>query len=77
MTFTEHVRFQKALQAFKINWQNYFTFTKEIHSNNLRFAEKLNLYIPEHNVELFRKTFAYSGADIWNSFSRSKKCTIY
>ena len=55
MTFPEHIRFQKALQAYKIKyWQNYFTFTNEIHSKNLLFAKKLNLYIPKPNVELFR-----------------------
>ena len=67
MHFPECVRFQKALQAYKIMnnicpkyWHNYFTFTNET-------AEKLNLYIPKPNVEIVRKTFAYSGADIWNS----------
>ena len=34
----------------------------------LLFAEKFSLYMynPKSNVEIFRKIFAYSGADIWN-----------
>jgi len=36
-------------------------------------AEKLNLYIPKPNVEIFRKTFAYSAADIWNSLLHDVK----
>ena len=34
----------------------------------LLFAEKFSLYmyIPKSNVEIFRKTFAYSGTAIWN-----------
>ena len=67
MPFPECVRFQKALQAYTIMnnicpkyWHNYITFTNEIHSKNLRSDEKLNIYIPKHNIELFRKSFAYS-----------------
>ena len=70
MTFPERVRFQKALQAYKmINiiyakyLQNYSTFTDEIYSKNLRSYEKFNLYIPIPNV---LKTLVYSRADIWN-----------
>ena len=36
-------------------------------------AEKLNLYIPKPNVEIFRKTFTYSAADIWNSLLHDVK----
>ena len=56
--------------AFK---QHNFTITNEIHSKNLRFAEQLNLYIPKRDVELFRKTFAYTGADICNSLPHDVK----
>ena len=74
MTFPESVRFQKNTTGLKIKyWQNYLTFTNEIHSKNLRFTEKLNLYIPKPNVELFRKTFAYVGADIWHSLPHDVK----
>ena len=73
MTFPERVRFQKAIQAYKIinnvcpkYWHNYFTFTNKIHSKNLRSAEKFSVYIPKHNVETFGKTFANFGAAIWN-----------
>ena len=34
---------------------------------------QLNIYIPKPKVELFRKTFAYSGADIWNSLPHDVK----
>ena len=67
MIFPERVCFQKALKAYKIinnkcpkYLQNYFTFTYEIYSKNLRSAEKFSLYIPKPNVEIFCKTFAYS-----------------
>ena len=80
MTFPERVRFQKALQAYKVindicpkYSQNYFKFTNEIYSKNLRSAEKFNLYNPNPNVEIFRKTFAYSGTDIWNSLPNDVK----
>jgi len=80
MTFPERVRFQKALQAYKmINnicpkyWYNYFTFTNEICSKNLLSGDKFSLYIPNPNVERFHKTFAYSGADIWNSLPHDVK----
>jgi len=54
-------------------WQNYFTFTNEIHSKSWRCAEQLNLYIPKPNVEIFRETFAYSAADIWNCLPHDVK----
>ena len=47
--------------------QNYFTFTNETHSKNVRSAEKFSLYIPEPKVEIFCETFAYFGAAIRNS----------
>ena len=52
--------------------QIYFTFTNAIHSK-YSTAEKLNLYIPKPHVELFRKLFAYSGADIWNTLPNDVK----
>ena len=46
-------------------YPHHCTFTNEIHSKNLRSTEKFSLYIPKPNVEIFHKTFAYSGTDIW------------
>ena len=44
--------------------QNYLTFTYEIYNKNVRSAESLVYKLVKPYVEIFRKTFAYSGADI-------------
>ena len=53
--------------------QNYLTFTYEIYNKNVRSAESLVYKLVKPYVEIFRKTFAYSGADIWNSLPHEVK----
>ena len=37
----------------------------QVHVCVIEYAEKLSINIPKSNVELFVKTFVYSGATIW------------
>ena len=38
-------------------WHNYFTFNNEIHSKNLRSAEKFKLYIPNPKLGWYLELF--------------------
>ncbi len=40
----------------------------ENHDRNIRFANNVNVVVPEQNVESFRNSFMYQDATTWNSF---------
>ncbi len=40
---------------------------------DLRSADSSNIYVPKPNTELYRSTFVYSGAKIWNDLPVSVK----
>ena len=74
MTFPQRVIFQKAVLMYKslndqapIYLRNAFTFTSDVHTQNLRSSSNLQLYPPRPNCELFKKSFTYSGVAIWNA----------
>lgn len=74
MIFPERVKFQKAVLMFKsLNGQapeylkDSFTFTSDVRTRTLRSSSNLQLYSPRPNSELFRKSFVYSGSNIWNA----------
>ena len=46
---------------------NYVSHTSDISCRDTRFTNCNQLYTPKPNCELFRKSFMYSGAAIWNS----------
>ena len=48
-----------------------FTYTSDIHQVNLRSLTDSTLYVPKPNLEIYRKTFAYSGSKIWNTLPES------
>ena len=74
MAFPERVKYQKAVLMYKtLHGQapeylaNSFTFNSDIHQRQLRSSSMPQLYTPRPRTELFRKSFKYSGANIWNS----------
>ena len=74
MTFPERVIYQKAILMYKtINnlaptyLQSKLIFTTDVHSIQLRSSEVQQIYMPKPLKELFRKSFIYSGSQIWNS----------
>ena len=80
MTFPERVQFQKAIMMFKIMnnlaptyMNNLFQYTNEIHNRNLRSTTENLLYVPKPKCEIFRNSFAYSGAKLWNSIPQNIK----
>ena len=72
-TFPERVTYQKAILMYKkINnicpdyLKNYISYTYDISCRDTRSTNCNQLYTPKPNCELFRKSFMYSGAAIWN-----------
>ena len=47
--------------------KNYVSYTSDISCRHTRSTNCNQLYTPKPNCELFRKSFMYSGAAIWNS----------
>ena len=47
--------------------KNYVSYTSDISYRHTRSTNYNQLYTPKPNCELFRKSFMYSGAAIWNS----------
>ena len=43
-----------------------FTLTSSVHNRNRRSVSNNDLYIPRPNTEMFRRSFAYRGAKLWN-----------
>ena len=80
MTFPERVKYQKAVQIFKIfhnlapvYLNDTFTHTSEVHDRLLRSSSNMQLYLPKPNSELYKKSFAFSGAKLWNSLPNNVK----
>ena len=46
---------------------NIFTYTHNVHNLDLRSASNQTLYVPKPNLEIYRKSFSYSGPKIWNT----------
>ena len=73
-TFPERVTYQKAILMYIIinnicidYSKNYVSYTSDISCRDTIFTNCNQLYTPTPNCELFRKSFMYSGAAIWNS----------
>ena len=47
--------------------KKYVSYTSDISCRHTRSTSCNQLYTPKPHCELFRKSFMYSGADIWNS----------
>ena len=47
--------------------KNYVSYISDVSCRDTRSTKYNQLYLPKPNCELFRKTFMYSGAVIWNS----------
>ena len=46
---------------------NKFTCSHDIHNLDLRSVTNKNLYVPKPNLEIYRKSLAYSGPKNWNT----------
>ena len=78
MRFDERVIYRKAVLMYKSlnnlapNYiSNIFTYTSSIHQVNLRSLTDSTLYVSKPNLEIYRKTLAYSGPKIWNTIPES------
>ena len=78
MKFDERVTYRKAVLMYKslhnlapTNLSNKFTYTSSIHQVSLRSLTDSTLYVPKPNLEIYRKTLAYSGPKIWNTLPES------
>ena len=65
---------QKAILIYRIinnicpdYLKNYVSYISDISCRHTRSTNSNQLYTPKPNCELFRKSFMYSGAAIWNS----------
>ena len=50
-----------------IIYKNYVSYTSDVSCQDTRSTNCNQLYTPKPYYELFRKSFMYSGAAIWNS----------
>ena len=78
MRFDERVTYRKAVLLYKslhnlapTYLSNKFTYTSSIHQVNLRSRTVSTLHVPKPNLEICRKTLAYSGHKIWNTLPES------
>ena len=53
--------------------KNSVSYTSDISCRHTRSTNCNQLYTPKPNCELFRKSFMYSGAAIWNSLPQHAK----
>ena len=74
-TFPERVTYQKAILMYRIInnivliiLKNYVSYTTDVSCRDTRSTNWNQLYTPKPNCDVFRKSFMYSGAAIWNSF---------
>ena len=74
MTLHERVVYQTALKMYKTihcdapdDLTASFTFTSEIYTPLLRSSSTYHVYTPRPRHELFRHSFTFSGASVWNS----------
>ena len=82
MRFDERSNFRKAVMMYKALHtlaptyiSSKFTYTNTIHQVNLRSSSDSTLYISKPNLEIFRKSLAYSGPRIWNNLPISVRNT--
>ena len=52
---------------------NQILMTSENHGLTTRYANQSNVVIPKPNVEMFRKSFQYQGASVWNGLQTELK----
>ena len=78
MRFDERVLYKKAILMYKsLNnlapsyLSNKFTYVHDIHNLDLRSTRNQTLHVPKPNLEMYRKTLAYSGPKIWNNLPES------
>ena len=56
--------------------KNHIAYTSESNSRDIRSSSSVQFYIPKPTYELFRRSFMYSGAAIWNSLPCDVKAAI-
>ena len=78
MRFDERVIYRKAILMYKslhnlapTYLSTKFTYTSVIQQFNLRSLTDSTLCVPKPNLEIYRKTFAYSGSKILNTLPES------
>ena len=83
MTVYERVEFKTAMLVYKcLNettpgyLQSIFEFSGTDHNYNLRNVG-INLKLPKPNTELYRKSFCYAGAAVWNNLPMYIKDSLH
>ena len=56
--------------------KNHIAYTSEFNSRYTRSSTSVQFYIQKPNCELFRRSFMYSWAAIWNSLPCDVKAAI-
>ena len=56
--------------------KHYIAYTSGFISRDTRSSTSVQFYITKPNCELFRRSFMYSGAAIWNSLPCDGKAAI-
>ncbi len=77
MTIYDRLKFRKATMVYKsVNdlapnyMKDMFTYVRDSHSRTTRSSVKNDLYLSTgKHKELYIQSFAYSGANIWNSIN--------
>ncbi len=60
-------RMYKCLHGFALKLLCYMILmASDVNEINTRNTDSLNVCIPKHNIECFRKSFKYAGGKIWN-----------
>ena len=78
LPFQQRMELQKATLVYKSlnglapSYLNQkFRYTQNVHSLPLRSADKHILYLPRPRTELYKRSFSYSGAKLWNSIPQT------
>ncbi len=77
MPIHDRIKFRKATMVYKSvndlapnDMKDMFTYVRDSHSCTTRSSVKNDLYLPTgKHKELYIQSFAYSGANTWNSIN--------
>ena len=48
-----------------------FTYCGDVHNYRTRGSNRHNLYVPQSNLEYFKRSFMYVGPNVWNDIPDS------
>ena len=55
---------------------NQIIMACEVHDRNTRLTNSMDVYVPEAKTDMYKQSFQYNGAIVWNSLPvHIKNCT--